>query len=352
MKLLIFEFAMAMGLEDPSLTLEGRAMIEGLIKDLDGLDDMDVHYLVSENVEINLTPLNTESNSRNGCAPLEIKEDLFSWLDKHVKNYDACLPLAPEEHFILHDLTQKIETNQVKVIGSASDAVLICSNKLLTYNLLKDRFPFIETQKIFFSDLKQYKTFFNEERKMVVKPADGVSCQGVEIVQSYRDFIKASARAKRLTQLPYFLLQDFADGISASVSVLSNGKTALPLSLNLQNVDVDSGEISYNGGMVPFEHELSAEAKVIAKNAVESIEGLKGYVGVDVILGENEDEDRVKIIEINPRLTTPYVVLREIINFNLTGAIIASADGALPSEVVLNGSLTFNKEENYLNIAD
>lgn len=340
MNLLIFEFAAATGLQDPALTVEGLAMLKGLIDDLKASS---ADYLVSENSSIKSDILNLTENG--SCNPINIKENLALWLDKNIKNYDACLPLAPEDSFILYELTQKIEEHGVKVIGSTSKGVLACSDKYETYNLLKnENFPVINTDKVFFSDLKSYKPVFNE-KKMLVKPADGVSCLGVHLVRSYSDFIKASARLKRLTLLPYFLLQEFVEGQSTSVSLLSTGKTAIPLSLNLQNVQIYDDKIYYNGGTVPFEHKLSTNVKDMSKMVVESIKGLKGYVGVDLILG-----DEAYIVEINPRVTTSYVVLRNLLNFNLGEAIVESVGGKLPSKVVLNGSISFIKENNHLTV--
>ena len=39
---------------------------------------------------------------------------------------------------------------------------------------------------------------------------------------------------------------------------------------------------------------------------VESFSGLRGYVGVDVVLGQ----DKLYVVDVNPRLTTSYVGLR------------------------------------------
>jgi predicted ATP-grasp superfamily ATP-dependent carboligase len=341
LKLLVFEFSVANGLNNPSLTLEGQCMLDGLLKDLNGYE---VDYLIMNNSSINLENL----VNGNDCHPIEIKNNLSLWLDENITNYDACLPLAPEEDFTSFYLTKMIEDNNVKVIGSNSDAVMICSDKFQTYTVLKDKVPFIKTSKIFYSELKDYKKFFNTPREVVVKPADGVSCKGVKIIRSYSDFIKASACMKRLTKLPYFLLQDYINGISISVSLLTNGIISIPLSCNLQNLSSDNDNLIYDGGIVPFEHDLSVKAKSIAKKAVDSLDGLKGYVGVDLLLDDKNGE--IYIIELNPRLTTPYVALRRLLNFNLGDAIIKSAYGELPLKIVLNGAVTFYKEDNQLMI--
>jgi len=319
-------------------------MLEGLLLDL---QDMDVDYLISEN----FSGINGKSSSLgiNGgsCRPIIIAEDLGHWLDKEIRNYDACLPIAPEEDNMLYHITCKIEDSGVKVIGSNSEAVMTCSNKFKTYQFFKKNSNIINTEKILFNHLQEYKKIFQENNKMVVKPADGVSCSGVQIITSFKELLEASAVIKRWTNLPYFILQDFVDGTNTSVSLLSTGKTALPLSLNSQNVSSNNGKLNYNGGMVPLEHELSEKAKYIAKRAVESVEGLKGYMGVDMILG-----DDAYIVEINSRLTTPYTALRKILNFNLGKAIIESLDGKLPPEVILEGSVTLKKEGDHLKLED
>lgn len=334
MKILIFEYSISIGIANPSLTIEAEKILEGLIKDL---DDAKVDYLITDEFI---------DNFESECNPIKIEDDLETWLEKNIRKYDACLFLAPEDDYISYNITRIIEENNVRIIGSDSEAVLKCSDKILTHNALKDKVPFIESEKIQFSELKNYKEIFKNNRKVVIKPADGVSSQGVKIANSYADYIKASAKIKRLTQLPYFILQDFIEGINVSVSVLTNGKTAIPLSLNLQDIQIDNNNISYNGGIVPFKHNLSDKAKNIAKTAVESVDGLKGYVGVDLILNEKTEE--IIVIELNPRLTTPYVALREILNFNLTKAIINSINGELPGNITCNGTLTFHKKDDHL----
>lgn len=359
MKLLIFEFATAVGVEDPSITTEGRAMLSGLLSDFgDIVADTknypySVDYLISENLKI--------VNKGLGKS-IRIHDDLENWLSNNIQKYDACLFIAPEEDLILYNLTKIIEDKGVKVIGSSSEAVMMCTDKSKLYNVLKANESVkqyvIPTEKVFFEDIGKYGEKYwptdsednvniNGGIIKVVKPADGVSCAGVRVVGSLTEFKKASLDIKPLTKLPYFLIQDYIEGVTSSVSLLVNGKTALPLSLNFQNVDLKDGKINYDGGYVPLEHELSKRAKKVAKEAVESIDGLKGYVGVDMILG-----DDVNIVEINSRLTTPYVALRKILNFNLGKAIVDSVNEKLPPEVFIKGKIRFKKESNNLNIIE
>lgn len=337
MKLLVFEYANAVGLEDPATTVEGKHMLEGLLNDFNHIG---ANYIISKDSKNNY---NLDNGTYGNCTPIVIDDELIPWLEENVARFDACLLVAPEENLILYKIIKILEKNKVKNLGSSSDAVLACSDKYETYNLLKNDLPMIETEKVFFNSLKDYKDIFSKGKNMLVKPVDGISCSGVRIVESYADFIKASTHLKRTTNLPYFLLQDIVEGKSTSVSILSTGEQAMPLSLNRQNIGFDKGKLVYSGGKVPYEHKLSDEAKDIAKRAVESVEGLKGYVGVDLLLDEAQNE--IYILEINPRLTTSYVALRRLLNFNLGEAIVNAINGELPADIKLEGFLNFYKGE-------
>ncbi len=328
MKILILEYITAMGIDDPSLWSEGQAMLDGFLEDF---KDKDVDYLIS---------LDQSISGNNYCNPVKLEGELMDWLGKNISNYDSCLVIAPEENFILYDITNFIEKKGVNVIGSSSDAVMTCSDKFKMYESLKDKVPIIETEKVFFKDINSYKPFNN---KRILKPADGVSCSGIHVVNSKDEMKKAASLIE--TDIPYFIIQNFIEGTSTSVSLITNGSEAVPLSLNLQNIHFSDSGINYNGGQVPLTHELEDEAKEAAKRAVESINGIKGYVGVDMILG-----DEVHLVEINSRITTPYVALRNLLNFNLGDAILDSMDGKLPSKINLRGTISFCKKDDVLKL--
>lgn len=341
MKLLVFEYATAMGIDDPSITAEGNGMLYGL---LDDLKEYEPDHLITK-------PSETLKKFESGS--IGINGDLEGWLSANLANYDACLPIAPEENHILHDITFAIEEEGVEVLGSNSEAVKIATNKFETYNTLKTEFPAIKTEKIYFDDLnmnnEKYDSLFEDGSFKVVKPVDGVSCSGISVVSSYEGFIDAWNKIKKLTNEPYLVCQNYIEGISASVSLLANGGSSVPISLNYQDVDINSGAINYNGGTIPLEHELSEIAKETASKVVSSIKGLKGFVGVDLVL--DEDLDQVHVVEINSRITTPYVALRKLVNFNIGEAIIDSVRGTLPSDVELNGSAKFIKEGKTLRVS-
>jgi predicted ATP-grasp superfamily ATP-dependent carboligase len=152
----------------------------------------------------------------------------------------------------------------------------------------------------------------------------------------------AIKKITRESSSEYFVAQNLVRGISVSASVMSTGEKAFPVTLNKQIVTLASPheKSSYNGGVVPFDHVLREEALKAAQTAVESISGLNGYVGVDMVLTRNGPV----MMEINPRLTTSYIGLRKTVNLNLAQAIIDTVlRRQLPDNVQSEGCACFSK---------
>jgi len=67
LKLLVFEYANALGLEDPATTVEGQHMLEGLLSDLNHIG---ADYIISEDSKISVDQVNGEFQN---CSPLVIR---------------------------------------------------------------------------------------------------------------------------------------------------------------------------------------------------------------------------------------------------------------------------------------
>jgi predicted ATP-grasp superfamily ATP-dependent carboligase len=93
----------------------------------------------------------------------------------------------------------------------------------------------------------------------------------------------------------------------------------------------ENGRFQFQGGTLPLEHDLAQRAVRLGSQAVRTVEGMFGYVGVDLVLGADGEGDHV--IEINPRFTTSYVGLRALAKDNLMEALLRIATGAAPNEL-------------------
>ncbi len=147
----------------------------------------------------------------------------------------------------------------------------------------------------------------------VLKPRDGAGSLGTYLVHEPTAWDDTLRQATQDTRTD-FLAQTFIPGISASIAFLvgTNQTCACPAARQILSRD---GRFVYSGGEIPLPRALSERAEALGRRALAGIEGLNGYVGVDLVLGEDSASDRV--IEINPRVTTSYVGLRRLTSQNL-----------------------------------
>lgn len=255
-------------------------------------------------------------------------ESVLEKLSRFLKDVDGVIVIAPAYRKLLYRYTKFFEKLGVEVLGSSSNGIYVASNKLLTFKRFKKHG--ILTPKTIVCRLnnpvEKVKADVNKLGYPVVfKPVDGDGCSGISLVNNSMQ-VKDALKALRMnTASKHFLIQKFIEGLHASVSLLSNGVEAYPLTLNLQKIKLKppKGFSSYDGGLTPLHHPLAKKALSEAKFAVECLEGLKGYVGVDLIIsGEN-----VFIVEVNPRLTTIYAGLSRISKESLANLIVKASLG-------------------------
>lgn len=166
---------------------------------------------------------------------------------------------------------------------------------------------------------------------VVWKPRYGAGSTNTFLLTSTMDVARAKARrtAEEIANAtPYdeMILQEFVPGRAASVAVLCGPSGSFPLVPAFQTLS-DNGRFQYLGGELPIPPALAERAVRLAQRAVDCVPGLLGYVGVDLVLGDAGDGSRDFAIEINPRLTTSYVGLRALADFNIAEAMLQIAAG-------------------------
>lgn len=158
---------------------------------------------------------------------------------------------------------------------------------------------------------------------VVWKPRDGAGSTDTFLIRDR--FELASALARRDPDRP-MILQEFVPGSPASVAFLCGPRGRVPLVPTFQRLSTD-GRFKYEGGELPVPPQLADRAVKLARAAVAGVPGLLGYVGVDLVLGSEPDGSRDYAIEINPRLTTSYIGLRALADFNIAEVMLKIAGG-------------------------
>jgi predicted ATP-grasp superfamily ATP-dependent carboligase len=217
--------------------------------------------------------------------------------------------------------------------------VTVAGDKWACYERFRQAgLPTPPTQRARFTDVSQAAHEIGYP--LVTKPIDGVGCEGVCLVTNEAELTTALNLLRRATHREEIILQSFVAGTHASVSLLVAGGQAMPLSLNGQEI-VAGCPFTYRGGVVPLSHPSSTRACTVARAAVGLLTGLKGYVGVDLVLADGE----AWLMEINPRLTTTYIGLRQVLQINLAQAIWqACRQNMLPEKISIHGRVSFSKD--------
>ncbi|WP_405291251.1 ATP-grasp domain-containing protein [Methanobrevibacter sp.] len=352
--ILVFEYFTASGEKDKCIISEAEALIFAL---LDDLKDFKKDVVINKSYE-------NVINGFDNVNPILIEGDVVDWLADNAGQFSKAIFISAENNNNLYNITKILEENDVKIYTSSAEACFKSSDKSESYEALYDVVPQPRTFR-FKIDPKGYwkraiENLYEKwqaedpltKLKIIIKPLIGVDCEDIVVIEDIDDltldldniFVPGSR----------VIVQEFIEGTDVSVSLISDGKTAIPISLNEQFVELKDDKGTYLGGKVPFENKYKYEAFEIAKKAVEAIDGLKGFVGVDLIINSDEkDVYSVYLLEINSRFTTPYVGLKQIANFNIGKTIVDLIDGDINIEdidVSLEGEVEFKKSGDDLEI--
>ena len=352
--ILVFEYFTASGEKDKCIISEAEALIFALLDDLAD---------VPKDVILNKSYENIVDNFEN-VNPILIEGDVVDWLDDNAGQFNRAIFISAENNNNLYNITRILEENNVKTYTSSSGACLKSSDKSESYEALYDIVPQPRTFR-FKIDPKGYwkraiENLYEKwqaedpltKLKIIIKPLMGVDCEDIIVIEDIDDLTldldKIFVPGSRV------IVQEFIEGTDVSVSLISDGTTAVPISLNEQFVELKNDKGTYLGGKLPFESKYKDEAFEIAKKAIEAIDGLKGFVGVDLIINADEkDVYSVYLLEINSRFTTPYVGLKEIANFNIGKTIVDLIDGEISIsdiDMSLDGEIEFKKSGDNLEI--
>ena len=256
---------------------------------------------------------------------------------------DLVIVIAPSTGRLIYSLVKACEDEGLEVVNSPSSAIFLASDKALLFkNLQLHEIKTPQTVISSFDEgIRSVRELLAKFGKVVVKPADGDGCIGLSVVTHPDEASIALRKIRQYSKLPYFLIQEYVEGVNVSVNVLSLGLDAIPLSINLQNV-ILRGPMEHSyfvGNVVPYKE----CEEIIASAALKTIRALgfvKGFFGVDIVL---KDKDPY-VIEVNPRMTTSYLALREVSSSNVLDMIVKAYYNELdPKPLQLEGMAIVEK---------
>lgn len=239
---------------------------------------------------------------------------------ENLRKCDISLLIAPDRE--LAELVREVEAANVESLNSAESTIRIAACKIDMGRLWEET-GVLTPRAMPFLDWFLKPTRF----PIVCKPIHGVGSSSIFTIADENGIQPALRRAESEGENETsLLLQEWVPGRAASIAFLCGPAGNFPLIPAFQTLSAD-GRCHYLGGELPIPAALADRAVKLGSRALECLPGLKGYVGVDLVLGEAADGSEDFAIEVNPRLTTSYIGLRAMAGFNLAEAMLFAARG-------------------------
>jgi len=352
--ILIFEYLLASpGVwKDASASMqrEAASMLAAVVDDFARLPDVRPVVLVANDAREMV-----ESSGPFSAAAemLSLTEDPADWLahpDRDPCRFAATMVIAPECGGTLVSLLQQLQAGHWQSVPSLNVSwtlAEIFTDKFQTFQWLR-RYgvPTPVTKAISvakYDELRHCRScrhLFTDGQSMpvneglgILKPRDGVGCDGVSFVQLAGDEFLVTAEestaettsAEATAIESPWLIQEYVPGVPCSVGLIgSRGRgpaTILPPAI--QNLRLQNGQPVYCGGRIPCDLDLQDAILPLAEKLASALGEFSGYLGVDIVVRRASSGKLVAtVIELNPRLCTSYVGYRRATDSNLAGLIL------------------------------
>lgn len=241
--------------------------------------------------------------------PVSADASLWSQWITAAKGCDLAMVVAPETDGVLAQSVAMLQAAGIGMLNGFGDFLRCASNKLETARTFSvagvPHPPTWTFDSIPADNLPAAK-------RWVVKLRDGCGTENVTVYSTLQQAIDNAFNTPNL-------IQPWIEGRAVSVAAIVGANDITVLPAVGQNISAE--DISYKGGFGPLEESDQRRAASLARAAIKALpRTVRGFVGLDLILGNNPYDDCV--IEINPRVTTSYVGLRKIVEGNLAARIL------------------------------
>ena len=299
MRVAVWEYFCSGAAEIPgelkTIQAEGLMMLRAVVNDLVRSQLADVEVVFDES----LMPFPNKSARVTIAEPSSFEELAI----EVARRSDCVLVIAPETDAILEQHYDLVSRTNARWCGVNVEAIRLCADKLQTYERLKNAgVPTIATS--LFSGQ-------NPGYPFVVKPRFGAGCESTFVYRTEED----STSVVRSDNL---IVQPFVVGQTFSVAAVKTNADWVVLPPVRQHIE-GARELQYVGGSLEIPGEQTEAIEAVVLETLQAVEARQGWLGIDFI---RDDPGAIRVVDINPRLTTSYAGYRTATQANLAESLI------------------------------
>jgi tyramine---L-glutamate ligase len=323
-----------------SMLAEGLAMLRAVTEDFAAIEGVEVWGLRDARF--------AEFELPRREAVIQSGEEESEQFQRLANSCDWALIIAPELDGMLEERVSWLQGTSARLLSPSGDFLTIAVSKSSTAERLSEHGIPVPVGVPPPGGSQEPPEGGTPAFPLVLKRDDGAGSFGMRLIHNRVELESASSsilpsavfaplrdaylpvgnltqRRKDRREIRKYRLERFCPGLPASVAILCGPSGNVPLQPCEQRLE--RGTFEYLGGSTPVPPHLEKRSKSLALAAIAAMPPTTGYVGVDLILGEQADGSSDVVIEINPRLTTSYVGLRQACRQNLAQAMLDVACG-------------------------
>ena len=297
------------------LAVEGRSMLGALLHDGLRADDLELTLLLDGAEDVPLTP---------GIGPGRVTVirvpdgEERHCLAEAAAAADWTMVVAPETNGILADRVALARAAGGRVAGADGPFITLAADKQATALALAAAGVAVPAGVLLPAGERLPDAF---RRPAVAKALDRCGGDGLVVVPRGADLPPALIPRR---------VEAFVAGTPVGVSCLCGPTETIVLPPVRQRFSTGIHP-GYLGGDLRLESLPRNRAMALARRAIHGLESpsrrARGWVGVDMILGDREDGGDDRVLEINPRMTTSFVGLSTLGSASLLRAMLAVVAG-------------------------
>ncbi|TXI38649.1 MAG: ATP-grasp domain-containing protein [Methylophilus methylotrophus] len=338
LKIWVCEYVSAGGLaSEPlpaSLLQEGLLMRDALLADLSALG---VDCITSHDSRV-AAPQHAASHA------VHPDEDPYTLWRQQLSTHDidACWVIAPETGGILYDMHTLVQAANKPWIGCTAKGIHQTSVKSLMTDMCQQAgvpvLPYVFLDQV--EPLESLPWYGDAVLNgWVIKPDDGAGCESTYYFNNMLELIEFKNKNKlnELVSSSRCLLQPYLPGRALSMSVLSTLDQVKVIAGHEQLITVEESMFRFQGAGVNQAADYLPAMQDLAEQVHHAIPGLLGYWGADMILTA---DNQLILVEVNPRLTTPYMALSQLLSDNPAEMILDAVLNQLLNPAIAKSSTT------------